>query len=61
VPGITVENLLRSARVSATGKPIKLMAFKKELKEKLELLKFDESYASRYLNVGFSGGEKKKK
>ncbi|SMC27706.1 Fe-S cluster assembly ATP-binding protein [Clostridium acidisoli DSM 12555] len=60
VPGITVEGLLRSARSAATGKPLKLMAFRKELKEKLELLKFDESYASRYLNVGFSGGEKKK-
>lgn len=60
VPGITVEGLLRSSKISITGKPIKLMAFKKELKEKLELLQFDESYASRYLNVGFSGGEKKK-
>ena len=60
VPGITVEGLLRSAKNSITGKPIKLMAFKKELKEKLEVLQFDESYASRYLNVGFSGGEKKK-
>lgn len=60
VPGITVEGLLRSSRAAVTGKPIKLMAFRKELKEKLEILQFDESYASRYLNVGFSGGEKKK-
>ncbi|WP_010232869.1 Fe-S cluster assembly ATPase SufC [Clostridium arbusti] len=60
VPGITVEGLLRGARTAITGKPIKLMAFRKELKEKLEVLQFDESYASRYLNVGFSGGEKKK-
>lgn len=60
VPGITVEGLLRSARMSITGKPIKLRAFRTELKEKLELLQFDESYAARYLNVGFSGGEKKK-
>jgi Fe-S cluster assembly ATP-binding protein len=61
VPGITVEGLLRSARSAANGgKPLKLMAFRKELKEKLELLQFDESYATRYLNVGFSGGEKKK-
>lgn len=60
VPGITVEGLLRSARMSITGKPIKLRSFRTELKEKLELLQFDESYAARYLNVGFSGGEKKK-
>lgn len=60
VPGITVEGLLRSARIIATGKPVMIRPFRKELKEKLELLQFDESYASRYLNVGFSGGEKKK-
>lgn len=60
VSGITVEGLLRSARMSMTGKPIKLRSFRTELKEKSELLQFDESYASRYLNVGFSGGEKKK-
>jgi len=60
VPGITVEGMLRSARFAATGKPLKIFQFKKELKEKLEVLQFDESYAQRYLNVGFSGGEKKK-
>lgn len=60
VPGITVEGLLRAAKTARTGKPIKLMAFRRELKEKLKLLQFDESYAERYLNVGFSGGEKKK-
>lgn len=60
VPGITVESLLRSARTENTGKPIKLLAFRRELKEKMELLEMNESYAERYLNVGFSGGEKKK-
>lgn len=60
VSGITVENLLRSSRSSITGKPIKIMAFKKELKANMEKLKMDDSYAARYLNVGFSGGEKKK-
>jgi len=60
VPGITVESLLRSARTESTGKPIKLLAFRRELKEKMELLDMNESYAERYLNVGFSGGEKKK-
>lgn len=60
VPGITVENFLRASKVAVTGKPIKLMEFKRKLKEKMSLLKIDEAYAQRYLNVGFSGGEKKK-
>jgi Fe-S cluster assembly ATP-binding protein len=60
VPGITVEGFLRSARSAAIGRPVMFHSFRKELKEKLELLDIDESYASRYLNVGFSGGEKKK-
>lgn len=60
VPGITVENFLRSARVAHTGKNIKLMAFKKELRENMSLLQVNEEYSGRYLNVGFSGGEKKK-
>jgi Fe-S cluster assembly ATP-binding protein len=60
VPGITVENFLRSARVAHTGQNIKLMAFKKELRENMGLLQVNEEYSGRYLNVGFSGGEKKK-
>lgn len=60
VPGITVENFLRASKTAVTGKPIKLMEFKRKLKEKMALLKIDEAYAQRYLNVGFSGGEKKK-
>lgn len=60
IPGITVENFLRSAKISVSKKKIGILAFRKILKEKLELLKIDESYTKRYLNVGFSGGEKKK-
>lgn len=60
IPGITVENFLRSAKVSIFKKKVGILAFRKILKEKLELLKIDESYTKRYLNVGFSGGEKKK-
>lgn len=60
VSGINVENFLRSAKVAIDGKPIKLMAFKKELKETMKELQIKEEYAGRYLNVGFSGGEKKK-
>ena len=43
-----------------TGKPIKIFQFKKQLAEAMALLNMDESYAQRDLNVGFSGGEKKK-
>ncbi len=60
IPGVTVENFLRSAKMAVEDKPIKLMQFKKVLKEKMELLNMKEEYASRYLNEGFSGGEKKK-
>lgn len=60
VDGITVENFLRTAKTSLTGQPLKVFAFRKELKKAMETLHFDDSYASRYLNVGFSGGEKKK-
>lgn len=60
VPGITLESFMRSSRNAVTGKPVKLFAYKKELQDKMAGLNMDPSYASRYLNVGFSGGEKKK-
>ena len=60
IPGITLENFLRTSIRAVTGKPLKVIAFGKELKRQMETLHMDESYAERYLNVGFSGGEKKK-
>ena len=60
IPGITVENMLRTAKQVVTGEKIKILAFQKELRAALAALQMDESYAKRYLNVGFSGGEKKK-
>lgn len=60
IPGITVEDFLRTSLTSVTGKMPGIMAFKKLLKEKMELLEMKDEYASRYLNLGFSGGEKKK-
>ena len=50
VPGVTL----------SSGKRVRFYDFKKELAEKMELLQMDPSYAERDLNVGFSGGEKKK-
>lgn len=60
IPGVTVENFLRTAKVAITGEPIRILAFRKELKEMMQILEMKEEYATRYLNQGFSGGEKKK-
>jgi Fe-S cluster assembly ATP-binding protein len=60
VPGVTLSSFIRSALEQKTGKRIRLWDFKKELEKTMELLQMDPSYAERDLNVGFSGGEKKK-
>ena len=60
VPGITLSNFIRSALEQKTGKHIRVWDFKKELTKTMEILNMDPSYADRDLNVGFSGGEKKK-
>lgn len=60
VPGISLENFIRTALEQRTGERIRLWDFRKQLRSVLEVLQMDESYASRDLNVGFSGGEKKK-
>ncbi len=60
IPGITVSAFIRSALEQRTGKRVSLWNFKKELKAAMAVLQMDESYAERDLNVGFSGGEKKK-
>ncbi|MCR4781002.1 MAG: Fe-S cluster assembly ATPase SufC [Ruminiclostridium sp.] len=60
IPGITLSSFLRSAYEQVTGERIKLFAFKKKLQEAMEILQMNPEYADRELNVGFSGGEKKK-
>ncbi len=66
IPGVTVANFLRTAvnsRRLATNhedKGIPILEFRKMLKEKMEMLKMDPAVAGRYLNDGFSGGEKKR-
>jgi Fe-S cluster assembly ATP-binding protein len=66
IPGVTVANFLRTAvnarrRDENPGdKGIPIPEFRKLLKAKMELLKVDPSFAGRYLNEGFSGGEKKR-
>ena len=60
IPGITLSEFLRNALEQITGTRLKLWDFKKKLSAAMELLEMDKSYAERDLNVGFSGGEKKK-
>ncbi len=60
IPGITVENFLRSSKAAIDDQPVKVLEFKKLLSEKMQVLDMKEEYAARYLNAGFSGGEKKK-
>lgn len=60
VPGISLETFIRSAIQQRTGEHVKLFQFQKELKACMELLNIDFDYAKRDLNVGFSGGERKK-
>lgn len=66
IPGVTVANFLRTAinsrrRVAnPEDKGMPIPEFRKMLKEKMELLKMDPAVAGRYLNDGFSGGEKKR-
>ncbi|KPL72200.1 cysteine desulfurase [Ornatilinea apprima] len=66
IPGVTLANFLRSAlnarrkAVNPEDKGIPVPEFRKFLKAKMDLLKMDHSFAGRYLNDGFSGGEKKR-
>ncbi|MGZ5544508.1 MAG: Fe-S cluster assembly ATPase SufC, partial [Limisphaerales bacterium] len=66
IPGVTVANFLRTAinaRRRANNpedKGMPIPEFRKLLKEKMSMLKMDQNFAGRYLNEGFSGGEKKR-
>ena len=60
VSGVTLSAFIRSALEQKTGSRLRLGGFKKKLNGWSALLDMDESYAERDLNVGFSGGEKKK-
>ncbi len=60
VPGISLSNFIRNAVDTKTGTRARLWDFRKSLEKQMALLNMDKSYADRDLNVGFSGGEKKK-
>jgi Fe-S cluster assembly ATP-binding protein len=66
IPGVTVANFLRTAinarrrAANPEDKGMPIPEFRKLLKEKMAMLKMDQAFAGRYLNEGFSGGEKKR-
>lgn len=60
IPGVSVTNFLKYAKNKVIGKPVKVFQFKEELKQNMEELHINPKYMERSLNVGFSGGEKKK-
>lgn len=60
VPGVTVSNFLRTARTAIDGHAPQVRAWVKELHDAMELLSVNPEFAKRDINVGFSGGEKKR-
>jgi Fe-S cluster assembly ATP-binding protein len=66
IPGVTLANFLRTAlnarrkAENSQDKGVPIPEFRKMLRQKMELLKMDATFAGRYLNDGFSGGEKKR-
>ena len=60
VAGITVGNFLRSAVSAREGSQMSLVKFGREIGKQMEALDMKPEYIDRYLNYGFSGGEKKK-
>lgn len=60
IPGVTVSQFLKTSVSSVTGEKVNLFKFAEKLEETMDKLNIDRSYMHRDLNVGFSGGEKKK-
>jgi Fe-S cluster assembly ATP-binding protein len=60
IPGVSVVNFLRAALKGIRGQDVPIKEFRLQLMEKMAALKMEKSFASRYVNDGFSGGEKKR-
>jgi Fe-S cluster assembly ATP-binding protein len=60
VPGVSVVNFLRTAYQSVKGEQISALAFRKHMKEQMDRLGIEDAMVQRYVNQGFSGGEKKR-
>jgi len=60
VPGVSIANFLRLALKERLGRDVPVMEFYQRVQEALKTLEWDEEILTRYLNEGFSGGEKKR-
>jgi Fe-S cluster assembly ATP-binding protein len=60
IPGVTMANFLRTAVNSVRETPVPPREFRQQLREQMRLLKMNDEFAGRYVNEGFSGGEKKR-
>ena len=60
IPGVTLRNFLRTATAAVRGESMRVVQFRRRMLGAMESLKIDRSFMSRYLNDGFSGGEKKR-
>ena len=60
IPGVTMVNFLRAALKAVRGQDVPIREFRERLMSAMQVLKMDESFARRYVNEGFSGGEKKR-
>jgi len=60
IPGVSMGNFLRATVKATQEKPVSALEFRRTLTQKMELLKMDPQFATRSLNEGFSGGEKKR-
>jgi Fe-S cluster assembly ATP-binding protein len=60
IPGVSVVNFLRTAYRSITGEQISALAFRRHMKEQMDRLGIEDAMVQRYVNQGFSGGEKKR-
>ncbi len=60
IPGVTVTNFLRTMMKGIKGKDMPVKEFRQAVKKEITELKIEESFLGRYVNDGFSGGEKKR-
>jgi Fe-S cluster assembly ATP-binding protein len=60
VPGVSVVNFLRTAYQAVKGEQVSALAFRKHMKEQMDRLGVEDAMVNRYVNQGFSGGEKKR-
>jgi Fe-S cluster assembly ATP-binding protein len=60
IPGVSIANFLRTAVQANTGEEVDIFDFQEDLIERMAMLEMDTSFASRSVNDGFSGGEKKR-